>query len=118
MIKIINILLGRLPESSNIDEFAQNLLEGRDIITKNKPRIGKIKDIESFDASFFKEYFPEHITDPQLRMLLEVTYEAIVDAGINPTTLRGSCIGVFIGVTSTEISDCANGLYILKIVIY
>ena len=83
-------------------------------------RIGKIKNLESFDASFFGVNFMQaHVTDPQLRLLLEVTYEAIVDAGINPTTLRGSCTGVFVGVTSsealefwTESVDRVNGLYI------
>lgn len=40
--------------------------------------------------------------DPQLRMLLELTYEAIVDAGYNPSELRGTRTGVFIGVSSSE----------------
>lgn len=88
-------------------------------------RFGKIKDLESFDASFFEIFaLQAHMTDPQLRMLLEVTYEAIVDAGINPTTIRGSRTGVFVGVSSTEACefwtetlDRVNGLYVLKIVI-
>jgi fatty acid synthase len=40
--------------------------------------------------------------DPQLRMLLEVTYEAIVDAGINPSSLRGTACGVFVGCAASE----------------
>ena len=34
--------------------------------------------------------------DPQLRVLFEVTYEAIIDAGYNPIELRGSQTGVFV----------------------
>lgn len=45
-------------------------------------RNGKLKDLSKFDASFFSIHAKQATTmDPQLRMLLEVTYEAIVDAG-------------------------------------
>ena len=40
--------------------------------------------------------------DPMGRMLLEHTYEAIVDAGINPRHLRGSKTGVFLGLCFSE----------------
>lgn len=45
-------------------------------------RTGKMKDITQFDAEFFG--YPPALaerSDPQQRMLLEVVYEAIVDAG-------------------------------------
>lgn len=45
-------------------------------------RTGKIKDLTEFDAEFFG--YPPALaerTDPQQRMLLEVAYEAIIDAG-------------------------------------
>jgi fatty acid synthase len=43
---------------------------------------GKISNITKFDAAFFGiNYKQAHIMDPQCRMLLEKTYEAIVDAG-------------------------------------
>lgn len=85
-------------------------------------RSAKIKDLSSFDASFFGVHPKQaHVMDPQLRMLLEVTYEAIVDAGVNPSTIRGSRTGVFIGVSSSESDefwmknvDEINGLYIMK----
>ena len=45
-------------------------------------RCGKIKDLSKFDAAFFGVHPKQANTmDPQLRMLLEVTYEAITDAG-------------------------------------
>ena len=45
-------------------------------------RMGRIKDIDKFDGSFFG--FADIIGDeiePEARILLEKTYEAIVDAG-------------------------------------
>lgn len=46
-------------------------------------RSGKLKDLTKFDAAFFGVHPKQANTmDPQLRLLLEVTYEAIVDAGI------------------------------------
>jgi len=45
-------------------------------------RCGKLKDLTKFDASFFAIH-PKlaDSMDPQIRMLLEVTYEALYDAG-------------------------------------
>ena len=47
-------------------------------------RIGKIKDedLMKLDAEFFKIHQKQaECMDPQLRMLLECTHEAIIDAG-------------------------------------
>lgn len=46
-------------------------------------RTGKLKDITQFDAEFFG-YSPvmAERADPQQRMLLEVVYETIIDAGM------------------------------------
>ncbi len=47
-------------------------------------RMGKLKSIDKFDSGFFS--FNEQqafLMDPQGRILLEKTYEAIADAGIN-----------------------------------
>jgi fatty acid synthase len=45
-------------------------------------RNGKIKDLSKFDATFFG-VSPKQADrmDPQLRLLLETTYESIIDAG-------------------------------------
>jgi len=45
-------------------------------------RSGKLKDLSKFDASFFGVHPKQaNVMDPQLRMLLEVTYEALLDSG-------------------------------------
>lgn len=92
---VITGFSGRLPESSNIEEFKKNLFDGVDMVNDDPrrwpkglydlpTRIGKIKDIdlEVFDQQFFSVHQKQaECMDPQMRMLLETTYEAIIDAG-------------------------------------
>jgi acyl transferase domain-containing protein len=45
-------------------------------------RTGKLKTLDRFDANFFGVHAKQaEVMDPQLRLLLETTYECIVDAG-------------------------------------
>jgi acyl transferase domain-containing protein/NADPH:quinone reductase-like Zn-dependent oxidoreductase/NAD(P)-dependent dehydrogenase (short-subunit alcohol dehydrogenase family)/acyl carrier protein len=60
---------------------------------------GFIDDIGGFDASFFG--FGEReatAIDPQHRLLLETSWEAIEHAGIVPPSLTGTRTGVFVGL--------------------
>ena len=45
-------------------------------------RVGKIQDYNKFDVSFFDmvDQLAEML-DPQAKLLIETTYEAIIDAG-------------------------------------
>ncbi|KAK8761425.1 hypothetical protein V5799_027308 [Amblyomma americanum] len=69
-------------------------------------RHGKIRDLSRFDALFFKTHPKQaHAMDPQLRLLMETSYEAIVDAGYDPAAFGGRNVGVFVGA---YMCDSAN----------
>ncbi|WP_102143817.1 sulfolipid-1 biosynthesis phthioceranic/hydroxyphthioceranic acid synthase [Mycobacterium hubeiense] len=59
-----------------------------------------LDDVAGFDPEFFGIGEREATAiDPQHRLLLETSWEAVEHAGINPTTLHGSLTGVFVGLT-------------------
>jgi acyl transferase domain-containing protein len=64
---------------------------------------GFLERIDEFDNRFFgiSDFEAAHI-DPQHRMLLELAWEALEDAGLPPAKLRGAKIGVFIGISVSE----------------
>ncbi|XP_063548210.1 fatty acid synthase-like [Cydia strobilella] len=118
---VLTGLSGRLPESSNIEEFAQQLFDGVDLVTTDDRdwtpgsnglpgRSGKLKDLKHFDAGYFRVHAKQaHVMDPQLRLLMEVVHEVIVDAGLSPTELRGSRTGVYVGVSNSETEGWSAG---------
>ncbi|XP_065216376.1 fatty acid synthase-like [Planococcus citri] len=106
---VISGISGAFPNSENVEEFKENLLAGNDMIsslTRSKAegiKVGLVKTIDRFDYSFFR------ITHNQAkcmtigaRMLLEKTFEAILDAGYNPEEIKGKNIAVICGVWDTN----------------
>jgi polyketide synthase 13 len=115
----------RLPGDMNSpDETWQALLEGRDAITdlpegrwsefmeephlaqrigQARTRGGYLKDIKGFDSEFFAVAKTEaDNVDPQQRMALELTWEALEHARIPASSLRGESVGVYVGFTNND----------------
>ncbi|MFE2189060.1 type I polyketide synthase, partial [Streptomyces sp. NPDC059455] len=64
---------------------------------------GFLQDAADFDAEFFGISPREALAmDPQQRLLLETSWEAIEAAGINPSELSESPVGVFIGANGQD----------------
>jgi acyl transferase domain-containing protein/7-keto-8-aminopelargonate synthetase-like enzyme/acyl carrier protein len=111
---------------SNPDEFWRLLREGRDAIVDiasagrwnadayydadpdapGKMSVqhgGFLQDVDQFDAQFFGISPREAaVLDPQQRLLMEVTWEALENAGMKPGSLHNSATGVYVGITTSE----------------
>ena len=114
-------MTGRFPGAPDIDAFWRQLVEGGNAVTDGRPGPGNwkgllgdpgaeepayrmggfLEGIDRFDSGFFRiPPIEARLMDPQHRMLLETTWQALEDAGIDPDRLRGSRTGIFAGVGS------------------
>ena len=115
----------RFPGAPTLDAFWSLLSEGREGIVEvpadrwnvdayfdaDPKAIGKtnartggfIEDIARFDAAFFGIAPREAAQiDPQQRILLELAYDALEDAGIAPSGLAGSDTAVLVGAMTND----------------
>nr|KAF7429600.1 hypothetical protein H0235_005998 [Vespula pensylvanica] len=111
---VISGMSGRFPKSGNINELMENLMNGIDCVSadhnrwsieniKIPSRIGTMKQITKLDNVFFGINAKlVNYMDPTVRLTTEVTFEAVIDAGINPTELRDTKTAVFGALTLNE----------------
>ncbi len=115
----------RFPNAPNISAFWRLLEAGENAVTEGFPgsgvgRIGTlfpdaevqndacrfgafVEDIDLFDAAFFRISPVEaQLLDPQQRMMLETSWQALEDAGIDPDRLKGSRTGVYAGISNND----------------
>ncbi|MCX4246642.1 type I polyketide synthase [Paraliomyxa miuraensis] len=80
--------------------------KGRTYVTRG----GFLREIEGFEPAFFHISPREAETiDPQQRLMLELSWEALERAGQDPRLLRDSATGVFVGVGPNEYAERLAG---------
>ncbi len=97
------------PERWDIDEYYDPDAEapGKMYVREG----GFVDDIDLFDPQFFRISPREAQTlDPQQRMLLEVVWEALEDAGESADRVRGSDTGFFMGLSWHDYERNAYGM--------
>ncbi len=117
----------RFPSGANSpEEYWKRLADGFDAVSEIKrfdvdsvydPQPGVLGKMATRSASFLdvniKEFDNIHFNisaveakslDPQYRLLMEVCWEALLDAGEDPERLKNSKTGVFIGIDSYDYS--------------
>lgn len=113
-------MAGYFPKSKNMDELWLNLVDKKDIIAHfteeelieigiskeliNKPEYIKAKAVlenaDTFDAEFFGYSKNDaRMLNPQIRKLLECSFEALENAGYNPHDYNRK-IGIYAGASS------------------
>lgn len=95
---------GRFPKANNVENFWENLKNARDCIDRDESldrtdfigAYGKVENIDEFDADFFQVTKTEALdSDPEQRVMLEIAYHAMENAGYSNEKYDGK-VGTFI----------------------
>ncbi|MCR6483205.1 type I polyketide synthase [Amycolatopsis sp. OK19-0408] len=109
----------RFARADGPEQFWRLLRDGVDAVTEappdrgaGGPRFGSfLPTVDGFDAAFFGISPREAaVMDPQQRLALELSWEALEDAGIVPASLRGGRTGVFVGAMRDDYARLAQHL--------
>ena len=112
---------GRFPGSDDLNEFWNNLVNGKDSVIlidllkkyrgqeissemlMQKVFLGELENEKAFDASFFGISPREaKLMDPQQRLILQSVWHTIEDSGHRMSEYSGSNTGVFIGSSGSD----------------
>ncbi|XP_047033191.1 fatty acid synthase-like [Helicoverpa zea] len=111
---VISGMAGLYPDSESVKDFSEILYNKVNPLTEeglrfkfNHPEVaqqsGSVPGLSTFDAQFFKVHYRlANCMDPMARKILEQSYQAIYDAGVNPDDLSGKKVGVYIGSCFSE----------------
>ncbi len=109
----------RLPHADGIDDFRRLLFAGENAVgsppasrpeAENLPPAGYIADIDRFDAGFFGFRANEAAAmDPQQRMLMELTWHGLEDAGYADRNWRPAHTGLFVGISTSDYEERFRG---------
>ena len=120
----------RFPGAPDIAAFWHQLEAGTDVVTDGRGDSGSwgdlaedlpteyaayrqggfVEGIEQFDSRFFRiAPIEARLMDPRQRMLLETSWQALEDAGMDPDRLRGSRTGLYAGIATSEYRDLMTG---------
>ncbi|KAH6654887.1 amino acid adenylation domain protein [Truncatella angustata] len=117
-------IAGKFPGADDPDKLYANLCQGisgiRDSTNKRPvpkdciwvPRAGTLSSIEDFDANFWKLSREEAADiDPQQRLFLTATLQALEDAGVDTLSDTNNNVGIFVGAAANQYHTVTDPVY-------
>ncbi|MGD6960813.1 SDR family NAD(P)-dependent oxidoreductase [Fictibacillus phosphorivorans] len=119
---------GAMPQSNDLDEFWDNLVNEKDLVTEipldrwdwreyyGDPKLegnrtfskygAFMNDVDTFDPLFFGISPKEaDFMDPQQRIFMQTVWKTIEDAGYKPKDLAGTKTALYVGVATQDYNE-------------